>query len=189
MIIIYKLQCKGLLHDYKEESQTRELRMQWNSKAGEFRALRLRIIFSSGLSDYFYILRVASPTLNICNIETQIAHLHTLRSVRSPIANTYLGIGKGAKNNSLVGNSTPDVEYASRLSSLPWQLYRYDIYLPTPRNVPRDRSSFFDNRLVPNSVQQTILPYIFLGDFATENVVLSNCPFFSPRVSNSMSNT
>lgn len=30
--------------------------------------------------------------------------------------------------------------------------------------------------------------YIF-GGFATENVVLSNCPFFSPCVSNSMSNT
>lgn len=97
--------------------------MQWNSKAGEFRALRLRIIFSSGLSDYFYILRVASPTLNICNIETLIAHLHTLRSVRSPIANTYLGIGKGAKNNSLVGNSTPDVEYASLHIPPGWALF------------------------------------------------------------------
>lgn len=54
----------------RSHRQEIELRMQWNSKADEFRALRLRIIFSSGLSDYFYILRVASPTLNICNIET-----------------------------------------------------------------------------------------------------------------------
>lgn len=93
-------------------TKNRAKRMQSNSKALEFRALRIRIIFSSKFSDFLYISRVAPTTLNICNIKAQIAHLG-LRGCVSLTSNTYLVWKKELKITHQSVTRFHDVEYAS----------------------------------------------------------------------------